>query len=70
MTTRETILAEIEAFCRQQGMAESTFGRLAVNDGKFVDRLREGKNIGLNTVDRVSDYIAKQNAPRAQAGAR
>ena len=34
------LLADIEAFCRVQGIAESTFGRQVVNDGKFVGRLR------------------------------
>ena len=30
-------------------MAESTFGRRAVNDGKLVHRLREGKRITIDT---------------------
>ena len=33
------LLDSISEFCRQAGMAESTFGRHAVNDGKFVARL-------------------------------
>ena len=36
------LLDEIRRFCREQGMAESTFGRRAVNDGKFVGRIRDG----------------------------
>src|SRR5580698_6573462 len=38
----DVILEEISAYCRREGMAESTFGRRAVNDGKFVNRLRFG----------------------------
>ena len=38
----EVLLREIADYCRAAGMAESTFGRLAVNDGKFVNRLRFG----------------------------
>src|SRR5262249_49319706 len=38
----EELVSEIVAFCRRVGMAESTFGRRAVNDGKFVSRLRVG----------------------------
>ena len=36
------LLQEITDYCRSAGMAESTFGKLAVNDGKFVNRLRDG----------------------------
>ena len=39
-------------------MAESTFGRRAVNDGKLVHRLREGKRITIDTLDRIQAYIA------------
>ena len=38
----DQILSQISEFCRQADMAESTFGRRAVNDGKLVHRLREG----------------------------
>ena len=37
----ETLLREITEYCRRARMAESTFGRLAVNDGKLVNRLRD-----------------------------
>jgi hypothetical protein len=36
----ETLLRDIADFCRRARMAESTFGRLAVNDGKLV-RVRQ-----------------------------
>jgi len=39
----ETLLQEISGYCRRVGMAESTFGRLAVNDGKLVSRLQIGR---------------------------
>ena len=38
-----TLLNEIDAFLDETGMAESTFGRSAVNDWKLIDDLR-GKN--------------------------
>jgi len=47
----ERLLREITDFCRKTGVAESTFGRLAVNDGKFVNRLRDGGRITTNTFD-------------------
>lgn len=54
----DRILAEITDFCRRSDMAESTFGRRAVNDGKLVARLREGKRITLHTLERIQAYIA------------
>ena len=36
----------------------TTFGRRAVNDGKLVHRLREGKRITIDTLDRIQAYIA------------
>ena len=38
----DQILQEISEFCRRRGLAESTFGRRAVNDGKLANRLRNG----------------------------
>ncbi len=62
-----TLLDSIAAFCRQRGMAESTFGRRAVNDGKFVARLRDGARVTPETLERVFNFMAKQGVapPRA-----
>ncbi len=38
-------------------MAESTFGRRAVNDGKLVQRLREGGRITLDTLERIRTFL-------------
>ncbi len=57
-----TLLDRIADFCRQIGMAESTFGRRAVNDGKFVSRLRDGARINPETLDRVSAFMARYGA--------
>src|SRR6266481_1620606 len=54
----DQILSQISEFCRQADMAESTFGRRAVNDGKLVARLREGKRITIDTLDRIQAFIA------------
>jgi hypothetical protein len=61
----EQLLAEISAFCQRAGMAESTFGRRVVNDGKLVTRLRFGGRITTHTVDRVRSYIARGLAERS-----
>ena len=61
MNTDE-FLGEIGAYCREAGLAESTFGRLAVNDGKFMSRIRNGGRITMQTLDRVRDFIAEHPA--------
>src|SRR5689334_11885332 len=62
----ETLLQEISEYCRRVGMAESTFGRLAVNDGKFVSRLKYGGRITTETLTRVRTYMAEHQS-RGQA---
>ena len=52
------LLDTIADFCRLKTMAESTFGRLAVIDGKFVSRLRDGARITPETLERVSAFMA------------
>lgn len=41
-------------------MAESTFGRHAVNDGKFVARLRDGARVTPETLTRVTEYLNRE----------
>jgi hypothetical protein len=57
----DSLLAEIEAFCRRTGIAESTFGRQAVNDGKLCVRLRNGKDVTLETAGKIRSFIAGQS---------
>jgi hypothetical protein len=63
----EQLLAEISAYCQRAGMAESTFGRRVVNDGKLVTRLRFGGRVTTHTVDRVRSYIARGATDRGDA---
>ena len=62
----EQILQEISEFCRQRGLAESTFGRRAVNDGKLASRLRNGGRITTDTLERIRAFMAR-NADAAPA---
>ncbi|AXS40943.1 hypothetical protein [Breoghania sp. L-A4] len=55
---RSRILDEIARYCRAAGMAESTFGRMAVNDGKLVGRIRDGGRISAKTLGRIRSYMA------------
>jgi hypothetical protein len=60
-----SLLGSISEFCRRTGMAESTFGRRAVNDGKFVSRLRDGARVTPETLHRVNQFMVKHGAPGA-----
>ena len=62
MEDHQTLIDEIEEFCRARIIAESTFGRMAVNDGKFVGRLRSGKGVTTRTLKRVRDFMASEEA--------
>lgn len=64
--TGGSLLDSITAFCRKARIAESTFGRLAVNDGKFVARLRDGSRITPETWRRVTEYISAHGGTAPQ----
>src|SRR5436853_562184 len=66
--TAEQILGEIRDYCRKTQTAESTFGRLVVNDGKLVSRLRDGARITTGTLDKVRAYLTEHRpaSPSAQ----
>ena len=62
------LLREISDYCRGAGLAESTFGRLAVNDGKFVGRLRDGGAVTAQTIERVRRYITQETSAASDGG--
>lgn len=64
MRATDQLLKEIESFIKAQRLAgqrlsDTTFGRLAVNDGKFVGRLRNGGTVTLPTAERIRSYMRK-----------
>ncbi len=65
MDVQTELLTEIEAFLVNRRMAETTFGRLAVNDGKFVGRLRAGENMTLSTIDKARGFLRTQSGEAA-----
>jgi hypothetical protein len=68
----QELLQEISDYCRHTGLAESTFGRRAVNDGKLASRLRHGGRITTETLDRIRSFMASNRnaAPRPAVIAR
>jgi hypothetical protein len=51
------LLDDIADYCRRAGMAESTFGRRVVNDGKLVQRLRQGRRVTTDTLERIRAFL-------------
>ncbi len=71
------LLSDIEHYCLINKLAESTFGRRAVNDGKLCQRLREGKGITLKTIKKIRSFmhpmgqgVSSVTTPEVNAGAR
>ena len=62
----QELLQEISDYCRQTGLAESTFGRRAVNDGKLASRLRHGGRITTETLDRIRSFMATNRTALAR----
>lgn len=61
---REVLLDEIEAYLAlmPRPIAETTFGFRAVNDGKFVSRLRKKQNVTLDRIEKCRRFMA-ENVP-------
>ena len=57
----KNLLEAIETFCNERKMAISTFGRLSVNDGKLVSRLRNGNDVTLKTSKKIRQFISNKN---------
>ena len=62
-------LEEIDRFLALTGMKETSFGHYAVNDGKFVKKLRTGRRCWPETISRVRKYM-KQAAKERKAASR
>lgn len=51
-------------------MAESTFGRQSVNDGKLCSRLRSGKDVTLDTAEKIRSFISSRDVSSSANGGR
>ena len=66
MSTRDDLLADIEAFLVRHDMAASTFGRLAVKSHKFVWRLRSGKDVTTSSADAARQFMTGYQGRKAR----
>lgn len=58
----DDLISHIAAFCSANNMAESRFGREAVNDAKLVADLRSGRELRRATVEKVLHFMATYGA--------
>lgn len=61
-STREKLLADIHDFVTTTGMSASDLGRAAVGDGSLVGRLKAGRDITTEKLDRVYAFMAAARA--------
>lgn len=59
MAMQDNLLSEIERFLEVTGWPETTFGQRAVNNGRAVMNLRNGR-ANLRTAERMAEFIPKQ----------
>ena len=70
MSSKQKLLAEIEAFLKRTGMTENAFGMWARNEGKFIARLRSGKGCTLDSADYVRKCMREFKSPKRASGKR
>lgn len=66
MSTRDQILAEIEAFLVRHDMSAGTFGIKCMRNPSFVYRLRNGQGILDSSIDKVRAFMADYDRPLAR----
>ena len=57
MSTRDEILAEIEAFLVRHNMSAGAFGIKCMRNPSFVYRLRDGQGIMDTTIDKARSFM-------------
>lgn len=58
----EQLLATVEAFVERHGMADTRFGRDAINNPNFISGLRKGVSPTLDTLTKVMAYMKRIDA--------
>lgn len=53
-----SLIWKIERFLRASGLPPTKFGRLAINDPRLIDDLRNGREPRASTVKRIEAFIA------------
>ena len=56
--TDAEMLAKIEAFCADNSISPTTFGRRAVGDGNLISGLRNNRSMTLRTGQKIIEFMA------------
>lgn len=62
-TVRDVLLGRIDAYRSATGKSDSAVGKEALNDDKFVKRIRLGGGFNVNTYQRMIDWLDAQATP-------
>lgn len=58
----QSLVTEIETFRERNQLNATAFGIQAVNDGKFLADLRQGRIPSLTTIDRVRAFMCGERS--------
>lgn len=61
-TVRNALLARIDEYQTATGKSDSAVGKDALNDDKWVKRIRAGASFNISTYQRVLDWLDAQEA--------
>ena len=60
----QDLLHEIEKFCQRNGMSETRFGELAMNDKPFVSQLKSGRDLRGSTAAKLREFMSEYEEGR------
>lgn len=63
----DQLIHRIEAYCARVELSEARVATLAVNDGDFVRRLRDGRSCWLSTYEKFSMWLDAAERENARA---
>jgi aspartate carbamoyltransferase catalytic subunit len=66
----DSLLRDIEEFCRLHGLSETRFGELALHDKPFVSQLRSGRDLRGSTATRLRQFMTDYEASHRTQSAR
>ncbi|MBU8540839.1 hypothetical protein [Falsiroseomonas tokyonensis] len=56
MTTRQSLIQQIDAFQRLHGLSDRQFSLMAIRDHKWLGRLRRGQ-VSLSSIERAEAFM-------------
>lgn len=56
---RTALVSRAEAYAQKHGMSLSSIGLAAVNDTKFLHRVKNGENFNIGTYQRVVEWLSE-----------